>query len=307
MVEGKYRGKADAGAEPANEALLKMPCAHLAKPSRDWTLGALEEALLDRFPTKDAESWDKTGLIVGNRALPLEKAAIALDPTPQAIREAAELGANVLITHHPPFISAPDSFEPEASVAMSPGAGVWAAIETGVALMCFHTALDVSAQAANMLPSMLSLAFTGAVVSPSCDEGRRGYGQISRVPADQRPLTLAGLAARCLSVFGRVPRVWGSPDRELKLVVTATGSAGPCGCDALAAGADCLICGEVKYHDALDLSLAGLCVIELGHDVSELPLVVVLAQTLVSLGVPEGKLTLIDQASNWWVPDAIRI
>lgn len=299
------------GANPQNaginEALLKRGCAALAKPSREWTVGALEAALLERFPSVDAEEWDRTGLQVGERALPVGKIALALDPTVAAIEEACSRGANVLITHHPPYLSAPDTFAPEASVALCSGAGVWAAIKNQVALMCFHTTLDVCEPAAQVLPGMLGLSFTGKVVSPSCAEGMRGYGQLSRVRAEDAPLSLAAFAARCLSVFGRVPRVWGDPDRVLKSVVTATGSAGPVGRDALKAGADCLVCGEIKYHEALDLSQAGLCVVELGHDVSELPLVAVLAQALVGLGFAEDRIVLIDQGSNWWTPDAIRI
>lgn len=289
------------------DELLKRPCSSLAQVERDWTIGSLEAALLRKFPSEDAEAWDRTGLVVGERALPLTKAALALDPTPRAIEEAARAGANVLITHHPPFISAPDSFAPESSLALSPGAGVWAAIRCGVALMCFHTALDVSPQAAKVLPGMLGLDFSGGVVSPSCDGGLRGYGQLSRIRPEESPMTLGTFAARCLSVFGRAPRVWGDPAKEIKAVVTATGSAGSCGRDALAFGADCLVCGEIKYHDALDLSHAGLCVVELGHDVSELPLVAVLAQSVLGLGVSEDAIVLIDQSSNWWLPDAIRI
>lgn len=293
--------------EGVKDELLRRSCSNLARAERGWTIGSLEAALLRKYPAEDAESWDRTGLVVGERALPLTKAALALDPTPRAIEEAARAGANVLITHHPPFISAPDSFAPETSPAISPGAGVWAAIRHGVALMCFHTALDVSSQAAKVLPGMLGLDFSGQVVSPSCDGGLRGYGQLSHVRLDQAPMTLASLAARCLSVFGRAPRVWGDADKEIRTVVTATGSAGPCGRDALSYGADCLVCGEVKYHDALDLSHAGLCVIELGHDVSELPLVAVLAQSVLGFGVSEDAIVLVDQSSNWWLPDAIRI
>lgn len=293
--------------ESVKDELLKRPCSSMARSERGWTIGSLEAALLRKFPAEDAEGWDRTGLVVGERALPLTKAALALDPTPRAIEEAARAGANVLITHHPPFISSPDSFAPESSPALSPGAGVWAAIRCGVALMCFHTALDVSSQAAKVLPGMLGLDFTGQVVSPSCDDGLRGYGQLSRIRLEESPMTLGVFAARCLSVFGRAPRVWGDPVKEIKTVVTATGSAGSCGRDALAFGADCLVCGEIKYHDALDLSHAGLCVVELGHDVSELPLVAVLAQSVLGLGVSEGAIVLIDQSSNWWLPDVIRI
>ncbi|MEE0704942.1 MAG: Nif3-like dinuclear metal center hexameric protein, partial [Adlercreutzia sp.] len=92
--------------------------------------------------------------------------------------------ANVLVTHHPAFLAAPDNFAPEASVALSSGAGVWAAIRHQVALMDFHTALDVSPQAARVLPGMLGLRFTGRFAEPLAGSRRKGYGQISEVPAN---------------------------------------------------------------------------------------------------------------------------
>lgn len=294
-----------------NEALAKRAPSELSTAGRSWTVGALEEALLRAFPADEAESWDRTGLVVGDRDCPVAKVAFALDPTVSAIREAAAMGANVLITHHPPFIVAPDAFSPEASVVQSPGAGVYAAIRNGVALMCFHTALDVSAQAAHVLPSMFGLEFTGKIVEPSGSRKAaadgRGYGQLSAVSSNDGVFTLAELAARATAVFGRQPRVWGDFDRVVRRVVTATGSAGGTGRAALAAGADCLICGEIKYHDALDLSEAGLCVIELGHDVSELPLVAVLVRAAHAAGLSEDRIAVIDQALNWRLPDAIRL
>ena len=54
----------------------------------------------------------------------------------------------------------------------------------------------------------------------------------------------------------------------------------------------------MKYHAALDLSQAGVAVVELGHDASEFPLVDVLAQQVLESGVPEGRLEYIRQ-HNW--------
>lgn len=61
---------------------------------------------------------------------------------------------------------------------------------------------------------------------------------------------------------------------------------------------DCLICGEIKYHDALAMSDAGVCIIELGHDLSELPLCGVLISTLCDLGIKKQSISYIDQSNN---------
>ena len=73
--------------------------------SRTITVGELEQALLELFPASDAESWDRTGLLVGDPRAVISGVAVALDATPRAVRAAQHIGANVLVTHHPAFLA----------------------------------------------------------------------------------------------------------------------------------------------------------------------------------------------------------
>ncbi len=295
-------------ASNATEALVKRGAKLLAKTDKQLTVGGLEASLLKLFPVDTAESWDRTGLLVGDRSQVVEKVAVTLDPTVDAIEEAARSGANVLLTHHPAYLHAPVSFAPGRSVADDPGAGVWAAIRNGVALIDFHTALDVSRQAQAILPNLLGLAYEGRVLAPLGGGRALGYGQVCSVSSKEGSVqSLAHLAARCTSVFGRAPRVWGPLEANVKRVVTATGSASDLGHRALEADIDCLICGEVRYHDALELAGAGLCIIELGHDVSEFPLTAVLADAVTAYGVDGSDVIILDQTENWAYPESIRL
>lgn len=258
-------------------------------------VGQLEQLLLEQFLAKDAEPWDRTGLVVGDPNAQVAKVAVALDPTVAAIKEAASRGANVLVTHHPPFLDAPDSFKPADSVAQENGAGVWTAITNNVALMCFHTALDVSHAAQKILPGIIGITQIG-VLDPIAHDSRKGYGQICKL---EQPETLGQIALRCADQFGRHPRVWGSLDKAVGTVVTGTGAGGNLCAPCVDQGIDCLICGELKYHACLDLSSAGVGIIELGHDVSELPLVNPLRDALLASGIEETDIAMIEQGSNW--------
>ena len=213
MVEmalfGRKSGRDDKGV-PATEAIAKRAPHALARLSEDFTIGALETALLKDFPAEDAEGWDRTGPL--SSASPRSRFARwpwrSTRRSPPS-RRAASRGANVLITHHPAYLGAPDDFRPASSAALSSGAAVWAAVRNQVALMCFHTALDVSLRAARVLPGMLGLSFKGQFVEQTGSSQRRGYGQICDVPpVDDAPETLGRLASRCTAVFGRQPRVW---------------------------------------------------------------------------------------------------
>lgn len=222
---------------------------------------------------------------------------VALDPTVEAIRATAENGSNVLVTHHPLFLDPPSLFTPLSSHADPAGARVWQAMEDCVSVISFHTALDVSPEAADVLPGKLDLERI-AILEQTHDHPVRGYGQICFDRGD-RTLTLDELAARCVRAFRRKPRVWGRRERPLERVVTCTGSAGDCIRLAVHLGIDCLVAGEVHYHDALDASQNGLSIIELGHDVSELPLCDVLVSSIEEAGVGKGSIHRFDQDENW--------
>ena len=292
------------GGDAREGGLARVAHGTLSAGGAPLSIGALERALLARFPAEDAESWDRTGMLVGDRSKTVAGIACALDPTIDAIEAAAAAGANVLLTHHPAFLDPPTSFAPASSVALNPGAGVYRAIELGVALMNFHTALDVSLEAQQMLPGMLGLKLI-KVIDELAGKPGKGYGQLCAFKGDA--LTLSQLAARCTSVFGRMPRVWGDAGKTLSSVVVCTGSAGSTGRGALAAHADCLIAGEVKYHEALDLSAAGLAVIELGHDVSELPFANVLARAACDAGADAAGVIIVGQHERWSYPESIRV
>lgn len=288
------------------DALAKRNSGTLSRQEKPLTVGALEQALLGMYPAADAEEWDRTGITVGDPADLVHGVAVALDPTIEAVRAAAAAGANVLVTHHPAFLEPIGSFRPAASVAKNPGALVWAAIKEGVSLVNYHTALDVSADAQKMLPGMLSLRFQ-RVLAPLAADASKGYGQVCAVSDADGALTLAQLAARCTSVFGRQPRVWGDFGRTLGSIATATGSAGDLGRRCLKEHVDCLVAGEVKYHEALALAEAGLSIVELGHDVSELPFAAVLAAAVRRAGVPEESIKVLDQGENWILPESTRM
>jgi len=70
----------------------------------------------------------------------------------------------------------------------------------------------------------------------------------------------------------------------------------------MAAGADVLFGGEVRYHDALDAVGNGLAIIEAGHDATEWPLVRVLADvTRTVLG--ESGVVEEPAHAGWWIAE----
>jgi dinuclear metal center YbgI/SA1388 family protein len=125
-------------------------------------------------------------------------------------------------------------------------------------------------------------------------------GMLSR-PAET--LTLGALVDRARETFRITPRVWGRPDTEIERVVTATGSASSLIPDVIASGATAMVAGEVRYHDALSAMEAGLAIVELGHDVSEWPLVGLLEETILAIGnVDPSTVHVMPATVGWWTP-----
>lgn len=279
-------------------------------------VGELEAKLLEFYPASDACEWDKTGLLVGDSRDRIQRVAVALDPTIQAINAAKSANANVLLTHHPAYRSGVEGFYPEQNVGMTTGSVVYEAIRNNVALMNFHTALDVSADAQRVLPSLLHLdplkgsrIVNGSkvkmrVLVPNENSKTKGFGQVCTTSSD---VTLKEMAARCTSVFGRAPRVWGNMSKSAKKIVTATGSASNLIDECMKTKVDLLIAGEVRYHDALRALESGLSIIDLGHDVSELPLAAVLANACKKAGLKSSKIVILDQSHNWQQTSSITI
>lgn len=286
-----------ASQQAQNTALLERGPHSLRRIQSHLSIGDLERFLLTRWPAHTAETWDKTGLLVGDRSKPIQGVAIALDPTVACIKAAAAAGANVLLTHHPVHLGGVEDFAPAHSDIEHAGACIYAAIEDDIALMNFHTALDVAQDAQMVLPKLLQLDFV-QVFEPLHQHPHLGYGQLC-TPSCKEDLRLIDLAQRCSKVFGRKSRVWGDLETRVQRIVTTTGSAASMPKNCVENGIDCLVCGEVKYHMALSAKEAGLCLIDLGHDVSELPLTSCLLEACLEAGVAPDEIILCDQSDNW--------
>ncbi len=293
-------------------SLQRNDTGNLAKQQSIRFVGDLERALLSEMPAADACDWDRTGMLVGDPADTIQKVAIALDPTIPALDAAYKAGANVLVTHHPVFLDPPIMFTPSSAQGHTSGAVVRFAIEHEMSILSFHTTLDVSQAGLDALPTLLRLRGV-EVLEPLYEGSTKGFGRVCvpdepgvENPSVKQSISLRHLSARCVSVFGVLPRVWGSLDRDVTTIVTSGGSAGSLIDACLDQGVECLICGEVKYHEALDASLSGLSLIELGHDVSEFPLCALLAAHCEAAGVEHKSITMIDQKNNWCTPESFR-
>ncbi|HEY3737373.1 MAG TPA: Nif3-like dinuclear metal center hexameric protein [Jatrophihabitans sp.] len=105
------------------------------------TLGELTATLQEWFPPSWAESWDAVGLVCGDPGEAVSRVLLAIDPLPETTAEAERVGAQLLLTHHPLFLTGVHGVP-----ATDPkGALVHRMIRAGLAHFVAHTNADVAA------------------------------------------------------------------------------------------------------------------------------------------------------------------
>lgn len=256
----------------------------------------LERALLARYPRADAEGWDHVGLSVGNPDDEIHGLACALDATEANVHRAPESGANVLLTHHPIYIKAPEAFCPADPARPQCGAALYEAARCGVSVISLHTNLDRSHEARVRLSELLGAEPMSSL--EHVDEPElTGLGALATI---HDVCNLRDLAIRAATAYGSDPRVWGDGGRPCRTLAILGGSLGDFGELAIAAGADVIVTGEAGYHVVQDLALRGLGVILLGHDRSEEPFVDILMNSAVDAGVDPRHAIKILNPCQWW-------
>jgi putative NIF3 family GTP cyclohydrolase 1 type 2 len=115
------------------------------------TLADVVDLLHEWYPPGTAMDGDAVGLVSGDPAAEVGRVLFAVDPTTDVAREAAEWGADLLVVHHPLFLT------PVSSVAATTPKGRTLATLTsaGCALLTAHTNAD---QAASGVSESLALA-----------------------------------------------------------------------------------------------------------------------------------------------------
>lgn len=104
------------------------------------TVADLLRVLDARVPHGQAADWDPVGLQVGDPAAAVTRVLCALDLTPAVIKEAVEVGAEAVVTHHPLLFKATQ----RVSAADPIGALVLALAREGIAHLAVHTNLDAA-------------------------------------------------------------------------------------------------------------------------------------------------------------------
>lgn len=208
-------------------------------------LGEIYSFLNELSPFELQESWDNSGLIVGDMDADIERVYLSLEPTLEVL---GDIDPNsLLITHHPLIFSPLKRLDFGDITAQA----LRLAVQKNISIVAMHTNYD---------KTHLNEYFAAAVM---------GFGSIKKdgflvyADVDMSFEELVGLVksrlglqnANCVQRNGKIQRV---------AIVTGSGASFLSKIDA-----DCLITGDVKYHDAIFAMEKNIGVIDATHYATE--------------------------------------
>ncbi len=210
------------------------------------------EYLKELAPLETAESYDNVGLLVGDADAEVTGVCCCVDITHAVINEAAEKGANLIISHHPVI------FEGLKSIPMwNP---VVELIQKDIAAIAMHTNFDIAKNGVNeTLVELLEFESTGCL--------DRGYGAVCEMPLFFTP---KGLAEHCKAKLDLDCVKFSVKDAERKsLSRVAVCCGGGVDRDIMRSARenniDAIISGDIKHNFWIEAENCGITLIDAGH------------------------------------------
>lgn len=217
------------------------------------------EGLERKYPLEAAEEWDNVGLLAGRESREADRVYLVLDLTKEALEEAIDWKADMIISHHPMVFSSIKRVNDKDFL----GEKILRIIENQITYYAMHTNFDVLGMAeinAGLLklqePEVLYLTEDGP-------QGQQGIGRVGMLP---REMSLEECAQYVKESFGlEQVKVFGDGKTRISRGAVSGGSGKSMVQPAIAAGAQVLITGDIDHHTGLDAIDMGMSIIDAGH------------------------------------------
>ena len=199
---------------------------------------------LERFaPLPLQESWDNAGLQTGLTEAEVSGALLCLDVTPQVVGEAVARGCNLVVSHHPLLFHGLKQIADRDDVQRV----VRRAIKDDICIVSLHTNMDNARGGVNWrIAAKLGLCDVDFLAKKSVGGLQGGSGVIGTLPK----------AADALTFINDVKETFGVACAQCnELLARPVSRVAVCGgagdfllTEAVGAGADAFITGEMHYH-----------------------------------------------------------
>ena len=205
----------------------------------------IEEFCKKIAPYELADDWDNVGLLVGAEKDNTDKVLLALDITPAVVEEAREIGAGLIVSHHPVI------FDPLR--ALMPDNAVYLLAKYGIGALCLHTNLDRAEQGVNVELGR-ALGLKNTALYPE---------EYLLVGEPEQPMTAQAFASLIKARLD-APSVRYTAGSVTKVAVSS-GGGGEGVLFAEKYGFDAFVTGEMKHHLFNDAVSRGIAAFDAGH------------------------------------------
>ena len=219
---------------------------------------------LEQFaPLPLQESWDNAGLQIGLTEAEVSGALLCLDVTEKVVDEAERKGCNLVVSHHPLLFRGLKQISDQTDVQRT----VWKAIQKGIAIVSMHTNLDNAREGVNFrIAERLGLHDVDFFVAKNVDGVECGSGVMGclqePMAADDFVLHVKRQMEAESAMCNELLR------RPIRKVAICGGAGDFLLVEAVKAGADAFLTGEMHYHQYFGYEQKlQICVI--GHYESE--------------------------------------
>ena len=245
------------------------------------TVGDILKFVETLAPRPMKMDWDNVGLLCGSKRQTVTRVLIALDPFEGVCREAAEVGAELIVTHHPLIFSPLKEVTDETSI----GRSIQLLCRHGISAINAHTNLDCAPGGVNdVLARKLGLR-DAKVISPSgTDSEGREWGLLRCGTVEEQ--SLEAFLPQVKEQLGSKGLRYVNGGMPVRKVAVGGGSCAGGMLEALDAGCDTFVTADVKYNQFWDAYDLGLNLIDAGHFATENPVTEYLKEQL-SAAFPE--------------------
>ena len=224
---------------------------------------------------------DNSGIII-DCGREVTRALFALDFSPRAVSQAEEVGADLIVTHHPAIFAGVRRIHTAADPLSD---SIAKCLKGGISVVSMHLNFDAAPRG---IDYFLMRGLGGEREEAVLDSPSGGaYGRVYPV----REQTFEQFAAQVKKEFNTERCRFYKSGKTVKKVASFCGAGADERAIAFAAanGADTFVSADMKHHQICALTEAGLNVVEMTHYASEIyGLARIYAEIKDSLGVPSS-------------------
>jgi len=211
-------------------------------------LGSLIQGFESLWPTRNTEDWDVVGLVSGDKKQQVSKVLLTVDVTTEVVEHAIEIGADLILAHHPFLLKPVNSIAEDTSK----GNVLNSLVKSGIALYSAHTNADaVPTGTSAVLAKAIGLHDSAPL--HAFEDEVHGIGRIGKL---SKPVKLGDLAAVLNSVLPPTAtgvRVAGDFEREIQNIALCAGAGDSYLGFALERGAEVYITSDLRHHPAQEI------------------------------------------------------